>query len=171
MAEDDRGMVPAEDLRGLQILVGAFTAGVVLFAIVALFVPMFAELKELEGPMTEVALFIALAGLGVMSALMWPFIRSAQSKTARAAIARAADASALRRAIGEGLRIRVMVGAALVEGFGLFGTVVYLLTRQPLALVAPALSAVFLLATFPSRERLERIARELTSSGERPLLD
>jgi hypothetical protein len=55
-----------------------------------------------------------------------------------------------------------IIGAALAEGFGLFGTVVFLLTGSWPALAAPAIAFVVLAAAFPSRDRLNRFVTAIT---------
>jgi len=46
-----------------------------------------------------------------------------------------------------------VLGCALAEGPGLFGAVIYLLTQNALALLAPALAVLLLLAQFPTDGR------------------
>lgn len=56
--------------------------------------------------------------------------------------------------------------SALLEGSGLFGAVVYMMTGQGAALLAPVLSAGLMLTmVFPTRERFEGFVRDVTAAG------
>ena len=46
-----------------------------------------------------------------------------------------------------------VLGAGMAEGPGLFGAVIYLLTQNSLALIAPALAVLVMLAMFPTDDR------------------
>ncbi len=53
-----------------------------------------------------------------------------------------------------------IVGAALAEGFGLFGATIFLITGQWLALVAPALAIILIGIQIPGKEGIERAVRQ-----------
>ena len=54
-----------------------------------------------------------------------------------------------------------IVGAALAEGIGLFGGIVYFLTGSPVALAAPVVAVLLIIAQLPTRTRTENILRDL----------
>jgi len=59
-----------------------------------------------------------------------------------------------------------IVGGALAELPALFGVVVFLLTRQPVALLAPVLGLGALALLFPSRDKFARFVESATGSRD-----
>lgn len=65
-----------------------------------------------------------------------------------------------------GFQAMTIVGGALAEAPGLFGTVVFLLTGHWLALLVPLVSCGVLGLLFPSRDRFTRFAVQVTGVSE-----
>jgi len=64
------------------------------------------------------------------------------------------------------LRTLWLIGAAMAEGFGMFGAVVLLLSGNKVLLIAPLISVVLLLMVLPSRQKFDALTARLT--GENP---
>jgi hypothetical protein len=55
-----------------------------------------------------------------------------------------------------------IIAAAMAEGFGLFGIVIFLVTGTAIALAAPVLALVILTRLVPTRDRISRFLAELS---------
>jgi hypothetical protein len=106
------------------------------------------------------ALLPALAAAAVAAMVVFAVVRQASRATLRRAdLAAVPPAKTLARF--QGLTI---IGGALAELPSLFGIVVFLLTRQWVALLAPVLGLAALSLLFPSRDKYARFAEAVTDS-------
>ena len=62
----------------------------------------------------------------------------------------------------KGFLTLTLIGAAIVEGIGLFGIVITLITGTWLTIVAPAIGLMLLCLLFPSRDRYNQFASNIT---------
>lgn len=146
--------VAALPIRSIRILHVALIGGIVLFASVAV-------LAGLGTPDSNLALplFIGLGALTVGVAVVQPLLRR-QFLGSLAARHDAATDELRMGLLPPELASLSIVRAALVEGVGLFGVVVFMLTGQWAALAAPGLAIVLIAACIPTRERAEGLLRE-----------
>jgi len=143
-------------------IVGALAMGVALFAAVALVI-------DVAGPEADPELAnVLLAVLAFMAVGLIPvyfLVRRSFLSAAREQLAQREDRGRPGRGaeltIPEPIRILTIVGAALAESVGLFGTVIYMVTKAQLALIAPAVALVAILAGMPTRGRLEALLESL----------
>jgi hypothetical protein len=147
---------PAQPLRAARLILLALAAGVLIFACVASWL-------RATGAMpseTEIGGLLALiaAGIGVMQLPVYFVLRANLLGRARGQKEESLELLQQDR-IPPPLMTLAIVGAALAEGMGLFGTVALLLGAPWIALALPALSIVLILAQIPTRERMERALR------------
>lgn len=146
----DRPTPVAPPLRTTQVMVVCLAGGVALLTAVALAL---APLSE-TGVMASGVLLPILGVLAVGEIPVYQVLR-------RRALRRLADRreGALMEArterVPHELFTLILVGAALAEGVGLFGAVVYLLTANALAIAGPFVALVVLGYQVPTRDRLE----------------
>ena len=154
------------ELLTLQMIVGALAMGVALFAAVALVI-------DVAGPEADPELAnVLLAVLASMAVALIPvyfLVRRSFLSAARGQLAQREDRGRPGRGaeltIPEPIRILTIIGAALAESVGLFGTVIYMVTKAQLALIAPAVALVAILACMPTRGRLEALLESLTKES------
>jgi len=161
-------MTPAE-MRTLGIVVGALIFGLASFLIVAILVDPTSGTRE-AGTADPLAtrLLLALVAVGVAEIPLYLVLRGQILAQIRrqlgadgvAALA-PAEASASGPSVPRALSGLVILGAALAEGFGLFGTVVYFVTRAGPALAAPVIAIPLLVFLYPTEARLRALAEQL----------
>lgn len=61
-----------------------------------------------------------------------------------------------------------IVGLAMAEALGLFALITYLITRDPIGLIAAAASGLVLLMMFPTRHRIRRFVEQVTDGSVSP---
>jgi len=140
-----------------RLVVFALMGGVALFTIVAAVV----EIDRSEHGSMRTVLLMALAMTGVAALTCAVIVPRAIA----ARVAPRRDQALAEISAGNlpfELMTATLTAAALVEGFGLFGATVFLITRDVLALVAPVLSIMLLAGQLPTadgaREQVERAA-------------
>lgn len=153
-----------KDLMGSQILVGAMAAGLVFFtgfALCAVTLPIFEKPIHEGNENLALILLIVLGAMGCGQFVAFLVLRRLMLTRLRpVAEAEHSDEEAIP-ALVAGTRAFNVIGAALAEGFGLFGSVVFLLTGSWPALAASVLGVIWLLAQLPTREKYRRLAAEL----------
>lgn len=156
----------------LKVLHIGFMAGVGLFAIVVFVMQATASATPpgappaapASGGMDMQSLFAIM--LGAIGATVLPvsaFILPAMRKRAGIDAADAApdaDPDAPKIAAVNTYTTALILRAAMVEGWGLFGAVAALLTENPLFLTAPLLAVAIIGAYFPTRAKFERFYTE-----------
>lgn len=155
----------------LKILHLAFMAGLVLFSIVVFFLPLGAQAPSPSAPPPpapdpddmEMIFAILLGAWAILAIPASLFILPAMRKQAGIAAADSAsdaDPDAPRLAAIGPYTTALLLRAALVEGGGLFGAVIALITGQMLFLIAPLAAAAIIGAYFPTRAKFERFYTE-----------
>lgn len=154
-------------LKVSQILVLALLGGLVLFTAVVIGLRLTGRMPPTQPPIAGQpdVLLLALIGLCVVQTPIFFLVPSMMVKGLAAKWQAATSDEARESIVLGGLQIVSIVRGALVEGAGLLGTTIYLIQGEPLALVAPGLAAVALLAIVPTREKKEAMARRLSSPG------
>jgi hypothetical protein len=152
----------------LSILHLAFIAGLLMFSIVVIFVPVGAptpapspgsppapsNTSDMEGLF---AVMIGAWGLLTLPATL--FILPAMRKKAGLSAADAAgdpDPDAPKLAAIGHYTTGLLLRAALAEGWGLFGAVAAFITGNLLFLIAPVVAAMIIGAYFPTRSKFEK---------------
>lgn len=159
----------ARAMLTLKILHLAFIAGLVLFAAVVPMVPVMNSPPPVSpgspapapAPgMTDEGFFAIMLGVwGIVSIPASVFLLPMMLKKAGIAAADAAaddDPDAPKLAAIGPYTTGLLLRAAIVEGWGLFGAVCGLLTANLLFLIAPLLAAAIIGVYFPTRSRFER---------------
>jgi hypothetical protein len=143
-------------VRPLQVILAAMILGMVAFAVIALAI---GPIGPVEPGLTQ-ALLVGLVCLVVTEAIMWSILRRRLVRRAREMTAGASDDG--RRTILRGyVMIAGLVPAAMAEGLGLFGAVIYLLTGAGWGLATTAAATVLLIVLFPTSGRVLRILSNL----------
>lgn len=155
----------APGLRPAQIVSLALVAGMASFAVIVGILQQTGSMKPSVSQRGGLFL-IAGAAIWATSALAGTFVQRAMLASTR----RSRDWSALpaddaRSALVQPFSIRSILWAALLEGPGLFGVTILMLTGSVVALIPTFLSVLGILASFPTEARFERYVREVTGAG------
>lgn len=149
---------PPPKISAFQVIHGAMISGVTLFAVIAGFLgPDMAAPVEGTEPDTTFAMFHYIA-LGVLAAAL-PISLFLPRALARGAAKRRQEALA---EVDQGLMPQEaakgsIMGAVLLEGPGLFGCVVVLLTGNLWVLAIPAVSVLVMALRIPTQGRVRRL--------------
>jgi len=141
----------------LRIIVLAMTGGVLALTIAALLFGGAGETDARFVPMMGAVLGV----LGVGQVMSYFVVRS--SVIGRLQRERQSDLAApfpIERVL-KTIATLTIIGAAMAEGFGLFGAVLLLITDTRYFLAAPVIAIVILLMQVPSRDRVKRWINEL----------
>ncbi len=153
----------AARLRPLKIIVASMLAGIVVLSLVALGVVRADSVSQDQGLALVLLVVLALLALGELPAYF--VIRQALIAKLRAEKRdEESDQRRLSQFLSPFTTLTILAGA-MAEGFGLFGAVVFMVTGQPAALVAPAIAALFLTAVFPSEQRLRAFVATVTGGS------
>jgi hypothetical protein len=171
---------PAPTLGVIRVLVVSLLTGMLMFVAVSLF------LKSNQSAMPGGAavpaptapggigvpvgsspvdlMMMALAGMGVFATAGFLFAPALTIKPIAAKWRAAPDEASREFALMSGLMTMTILRAAVVEGFGLFGAVIFFLHQEYTALIAPALAACALVTLVPTRTTRENFQQRLERS-------
>ena len=152
-------MAPVEmekGVRNLRLILGALVIGLLLMTVAALFVNI---TEEGKGEDLQILVWVCFL-LAVAEIPCWLFLRAKLLGQVRARL-QAQEGEGKADLLPPELFALTMIGAALAEGVGLFGTVVFFLTRQHVVLVLPGLAILAILLLMPSKERFEELLENL----------
>lgn len=141
---------PSQDrmpLRATQIMVFAMMMGVVIFATVTIFVQLGSE----PDPKFERTLLLGLGGLGLFLSVGLVAVRSLLGKKLSERVRKDPEFPKDGDIVPQEFVGRLIASVALIEGFGLAGCVVRLITGNPWALAAPALALLGMGVLFPTK--------------------
>jgi len=143
-----------KQLLALKIIVGTLTLGQVVFGAVAI------AIVSSQAPAVDSGLFAILMGVLVAIAVLelpgyWVIRRVELDRLRRSA---EQDADGLLVRLLASYSKLTIIAAAMVEGLGLFGTVIYLVTANAIGLVGPVLACLALCGMFPTRDKLRNVA-------------
>jgi hypothetical protein len=141
-----------------KILVGAMVMGMVMLVVVSAYL---IDQKQFHTQPQAMLLYAAL-GLWPACALVAMLMGGVLRK--QAGTAWREGSSGDTEALAPKYLVMTIVRAALMEGPGLFGAVVFLLTGEVIALSVTALSLVGLALLFPTEDRYQAFVRDVTSA-------
>ena len=144
-------MSPANLVRTTQIIIGALLTGVILFGAVA----MTGQSEPKQSILT-----IAGAGLAGMQILMWIVIPGMTVRSQLNSMKGLSEADLMLR-LGQAYQTQKIIGAALLEGAGLFNCVAYMIDRQTLTLGVVGTLIVLLASMFPTLGQYESWVDEM----------
>jgi hypothetical protein len=147
----------APPLAPVRLIVLVMIAGQVMFGAVSLIL---APIQPDPDGMEQI-LLIALATL-VIAALMASLVLGA---VVVAPLRRDTQKSSDPQAVFGAFNTLTLIRAALYEGFGLFGVVVYLLVAGKPALAAPALAVILLVLGMPTQEKFHRFRGSISNTN------
>lgn len=171
---------PAPTLGVIRVLVVSLLTGMLMFVAVSLFLKSNqaamppgaapapnapAGISVPAGSSPVDVMMMALAGLGVFATAGFLFAPTMMIKPIAANWRAASDEASREVALMSGLMTLTLLRAALVEGFGLFGTVIFFLYQEYTALIAPALAACALVSLVPTRTTRENFQQRLDRSA------
>lgn len=146
--------------RSAQLVLGALIFGLV--SLTGTFVVLRANgFGGTSIPAAREALVAALGVLFLSSGVTYAFLRPRFLSRVQASKDEAL-ASIQQGRLPMPLQSAAIVGAALAEGPGLFGAVVYFLGGPAYVLAAPALAILAIAILIPNRERTEELVRSLS---------
>lgn len=141
------------DIAVLRILITVFAFGLVATAVVFFFLGDRAKIEADE--LLTTTFRGVLFAMGLLSLPAYFVVRSGVLRNVRRAALEDRPTQDRVRIIFGHLRGLRILGAAFAEGFGLFGNVIYLITGDALALIAPAIALVVLFRLMPSEEGVQ----------------
>ena len=147
-----------QSLRPLQIMILAMMVGILAFAAVAVAVSRQFDHQADLGPL----LLLALAAVGLGELLAYSVLRRATINRLRKLVQADPAGQVQPTTLAPGLVTLRIIAAAMAEGFGLFGMVVFLVTGTAIALAAPVLALVILTRLVPTRDRISRFLAEVS---------
>ena len=147
-------------LMVLRLLLAAIGGGMVIFAGIAV---LLVKSGSMEGKRELAPILLPILGLiAILELPVYATMRRGIVSKARQAWDRAPSSGDPAVELLPSYNMLTIIGGALAEGFGLFGTVVLLLTGSWPALAAPAIALLALAAVFPSPDRLNRFVTAVT---------
>ena len=147
-------------LTVLRLLLAAMGGGMTIFAGIAV---LLVRSGSMEGKRELAPILLPILGLiAILELPVYGSIRRGIVSKARQAWDREPSMDDPAVELLPSYNMLTIIGGALAEGFGLFGTVVFLLTGSWPALAAPAIALLALAAVFPSPDRLNRFVTAVT---------
>jgi hypothetical protein len=144
-------VIPDQNVRSMQIIVGALTLGVLMFA--GLDAALWASGSVPKGPGSGIISYTALA-VGVAVLLVHAVMMTTQARAIRR---RLADANLTPVALAGLYAVRLIVGAALLEGAAFYFLVAFLLDGLAWTFAGGLVFAVLIpILHFPTRDRVGR---------------
>ena len=155
----------AERLRPLKTTMVALAAGMLVLALAAA-VAVLSEAMPIDESLGPILLMVlGLVAFG--EAVGYIMIRQGVVRKTRTGLESCSAEIEQTAALANGFASLTIIGAAMLEGLGLFGAVIVLLTGQLAVLLAPALAIVFLLTlAFPTEKKAREFIGAVT--GETP---
>lgn len=156
---------PAEQMQVLPVLVGAMTAGVVLFGVVTVILALTGA--EEAGTLGEAAgipgvMWIALAAVTLVGIVGFVAVGAAARTRAKRVWESREDDAAGHAGLVRLLMVSTIARAALAEGFALFGGVLVLLYGELLPLAVMAVGVVMMATLLPAGSRLRSLTEAAT---------
>lgn len=150
-------------LKITQVLVAALIVGMVVATGTFVALKMTGSLKASPSPVPVETFMMALGALAIVDTIALLVVPGMMIKKGAERYRAAATDADRETVLLTTLQTVTIIKCAMVEGVGLFGAVIFLVTGAWPALIAPALATLVLLAFFPTagkaqafREKLER---------------
>ena len=147
-------------LRVLRIIIAAMMMGIIAFGVVVAIL-VGADIVEEDAQLAKI-LLIALAAVGAAELPAYFGVRAAMLGNLRRAGGEGKPEDASSVSLAGGFNTLTLIGAALAEGFSLFGLVVVLVSGQWLALAAPLVGLILLARQFPTRDKFNQFVASVT---------
>ena len=144
-------------LTTLRIILGAILAGMLAFGVVAVVIGRQADDTTLATPLLVVLVVLSLGAVPT-----FVIARAVLRNRVRHSYEQRPPTEDQIGKLVPILMTLTIIGAAMAEGIGLFGLVIYLITGTAWALVAPVVAALAILLQFPSRDKLNRFVADVT---------
>lgn len=144
-------------LQVLTIIILAMVMGLVTFSAVSLAIG-----GVSNDPDMARLLLLAAVALGVGEIVMYAVVRASTLAKARREYAERGSDDDLETFVMPSLATLTIVGAAMAEGWGLFGVVIHLVTGEKIALAMPVIALVLLVLRIPTRDRQSHFISSVT---------
>jgi len=147
-------------LQNLRLIIPAMAMGVIVFAAIVVFLITSGGMNTDPEPAN--LLLLVLAALAVMELAAYVVIRKVMMGNLRRRWVGRPVEDVPPEELARGFQTLTLVGAALAEGFSLFGLVILLVTGNWLAIAASAIGLLLIALHFPTRDKLSRFAGNVT---------
>lgn len=158
----------AERLRVLRIIIAAMSFGLLAFTVIATVLVVTGAI-EINNELTSI--FLAVLGMMAAGQLGAYFVvRQGILKSTREKVESQTQENQRELALVGGYAVLTIIGGAMVEGLGLFGAVIVLLTGRLEIVFAPGLAIVLLMMlVFPTKAKAAGFVTAVT--GEHRTVD
>ncbi|UCD28510.1 MAG: hypothetical protein JSV03_15750 [Planctomycetota bacterium] len=148
-----------EALAALRLIVLGMIGGVVIFVVIVLAVG-----NRFEGQPELSSIMLPILVLAAAVAIFVPIVirRNLIGQARRVIDDVSEDENSTERIIGF-VNAYIIISAAVAEGYGLFATVVYLLTKSVPALLMAVIALALLMKRFPNRSLVDKFVAEVSS--------
>ncbi len=153
-----------ERLRPLRIVIVALAAGLLVLAVVAV-VAVLSEAMPIDESLGPILLMV-LGLVAFAEAVGYVIIRQGIVRKTRAGLENCSTEIEQTATLANAFASLTIIGGAMLEGLGLFGAVIVLLTGQLVVLIAPALAIIFLLTlAFPTGKKAREFIGAVTGQA------
>lgn len=151
----------AKQLNALRVIVGTMAMGVIGFSVVAVVVTQSGDFKPVEG-MVETLLPV-LAAVAFFELPAYFVIRNGAIKRCRKDWSDEVTEDEASTKITQIFSTSTIIGAAMLEGLGLFGALIVLITGNLAILAVPGIAIVLLaVCSFPMIDKLRSLKARIT---------
>lgn len=162
---NDRGVEMTDDklhpeLQSMRVVVSAMAVGVIMFAAIVVF--LIASGRMTGDPTLQNPLLLALLAVAVMEIVAYVVVRKLITDKLRRRWLSQETEELPADDPAKSYQAITLIGAAMAEGWSLFGLVVLLITGNWLAIAAPAIGVVLIALHFPTRDKCNRFAGNVT---------
>ncbi len=147
-------------LRVGRIIVGALIAGLTIFVVMVGVLRQ--RIEPAANPEATRLLLLVLLALPVAELPAYLLVRTALLRRLRNSLSDQQATDSLRQSLAEQMLALSLLGSAMLEGFGLYGGVVCMITGEWTALIAPAIAILGLILCLPTEDRFARFESRVT---------
>ncbi|UCG15081.1 MAG: hypothetical protein JSV19_07260 [Phycisphaerales bacterium] len=144
-------------LTTLRVIIGAMLAGMIAFGAVAVVLGRQADDTTLATPLLVVLIVLSLGAVPT-----FVITRAVLRNRVRHSYELRPPTEDQTGKLVPILMTLTIIGAAMAEGVGLFGLVIYVITGTVWALIAPVVAILALVLQLPSRDKLNRFVADVT---------
>ena len=153
----------ADQIRTLKIIFAAMTGGVLAFSVVAVVLITSGSTSPNDKLGQTLLMVLGLIVGGEIPAYV--FIRLSVVNKLRTLWQSDSSHVDLAARVHGGFMTLTILGAAMIEGVGLFGALIYLTTANAFGLVASGVTIVLLLILFPTQDKAQRFKANITGQS------
>ncbi len=154
-------LIRSNPLLAGRIVNSSMAGGIVMFAIVTVVFVHTGVVKT--NSESAPSLLLALGAVALFGIIAYPLLRRSMLGKLRARFEERSTSEIDPAELAPTFHTLTLIGAAMAEGFGLFGTVVLLITGQWAALAAPIIALIALAFLYPTERRLARFTTTITN--------